>query len=245
MINIISLHSAPRSGSTWLNTIFNSHPHIKTCYQPLFSYKYKNIINENSTSNDFNIFINNLLTCDDDFINMNAEYHGNYPKYEKNDINTVFLKNVHHHHLIEKFIELNNNIKIIGLNRNPINVINSQMNASKEKLKDWLNGTDKNISEEYFFGFNKWLEINKMFINIKNKYPNNIIIVNYENIINDTENEIKKICDFCNLNFHENMRKCIIELKSKSSNYDYSVYKNIERSITLNKDIKKYILKYI
>ena len=53
--------------------------------------------------------------------------------------------------------------------------------------------------EENFFGFNKWLEVKEIFYKIKEKYPENIIIVNYEDLVKNTIVEIEKICKFCNL----------------------------------------------
>ena len=61
------------------------------------------------------------------------------------------MKNVHHHNLIETFIKLYPSIKIIGLIRDPCSVIYSQINAKHEKLKDWLNGKDKNQNKEENF----------------------------------------------------------------------------------------------
>ncbi len=60
MNNIISIHSVPRSGSSWLLSIFDSCLNTKCLYQPLFSYKFKNYLNTNSTKNDFNKFIDNI-----------------------------------------------------------------------------------------------------------------------------------------------------------------------------------------
>ena len=187
MINLISLHSCPRSGSSWLTAIFNSHPNIKIAYQPLFSYEFKNIINNNSSEKEFNIFIQKLYNTNNKFINMNEDYQGGYPKYKKEYINTIFMKNVHHHNLIEKFIKLNPNIKIIGLIRNPINVINSQIYANKEKLIDWLNGNDKNIDDYNFFGFNNFLETVIAFSIISSSNP---LFFNNSSAINCLENPL-------------------------------------------------------
>ena len=156
------------------------------------------------------------------------------------------MKHVTHHNLIETFIKLNSTIKIIGLIRAPCSVIYSQMNAKHEKLKDWLDGKDKNEDkEEIFFGFNKWLEVKEIFYTIKEKYPDNIIIINYEDLVKNTLEEIKKICEFCKLEFHKNMKESIELMNSKNEKYDYSVFKNedtIEKwKGTLDDKIVKYI----
>ena len=68
---------------------------------------------------------------------MNNNFHTNsgkleIPKFAKESITTLLMKNVHHHNLIEKFIELEPSIKIIGLIRHPCAVISSQLNCIKE-----------------------------------------------------------------------------------------------------------------
>jgi len=230
-MNLISLHSVPRSGSSWLQSIFEAHPNIKTVFQPLFSYTFKNYINKNSTKDDFNNFIDKIKDTKDDFCCMKSNFHTNNNKidiirFQKENIKTIFMKHTTHHNLIETFIKLYPKIKIIGLIRDPCSVIYSQMNAKYEKLNDWLDGKDKNQDKkENFFGFNKWLEVKEIFYNIKEKYPKNIIIVNYEDLVKNTINEIKKICDFCNLDIHNNMIESIKLMKSKTYEYDYSVFK--------------------
>ena len=248
-MNLIAIQSCPRSGSSWLLSLFDSLENTKILFQPLFSHKFKNYINNNSTKEDFNNFLELLYQTNDDFCCMNSNLHVNnsssdIPKYNKTSINTLVMKHVTHNNLIEKYIELYPNIKIIGLIRNPKSVIYSQINAKKENLKDWLNGEDKNISEEYFFGFNKWLETKKNYENIKQKYPNNIIIINYEDLVYDTINEIKKILIFCNLEFTKNIKDCINLTKSKNDDNDYSVYKT-EDTINKWKDLNKDIIEYI
>ena len=59
MMHKIALHSVPRSGSTWLGEILNSSENVKYCFQPLFSYKFKNFLDERSSKDD----INNFFLC--------------------------------------------------------------------------------------------------------------------------------------------------------------------------------------
>ena len=158
---MISIHSVPRSGSSWLLSIFDSCVNTKCVYQPLYSYAFKNQIDDKSSQKEFTTFTNKLKETKDDYCCMKTNYHTNNGKndiltYHKENIDYLVMKHTTHHYLIEKFIELNKDIKIIGLIRSPENVIESQMKAKHENLQDWLNGTDKNkdLKEDYF-GFNK------------------------------------------------------------------------------------------
>ena len=250
-MQLISLHSCPRSGSTWLQSIFEANPNIKTIYQPLFSYAFKNKINKNSTKEEFYQFINDIYKTDNNFCCMNSKIHTNNKKidvinFKKDRIKYLLMKNVHHHNLMETFIKLHPTIKIIGLIREPCSVIYSQMNAKHEKLKDWLNGTDKNKEqEENFFGYIKWLEVKEIFYRIKEKYPNNIIIVKYEDLVKDTIDEVTKICNFCNVDLHDNMEKSIGLMKSQHEDYDYSVFKNKDTLTKWKGKLDNEIVEYI
>jgi len=250
-MNTILIHSVPRSGSSWLLSLFNSHPNIKALYQPLFSYAFKNIINENSTKEEYDNFIKKLIETNDDFCCMKSNFHtkGNITEYNignKGKLKYLCLKHVTHHYNITKFIKHNPDVKIIGLIRNPCSVIYSQMNAEKELLKDWLNGSDKNLGlKENFFGFNKWKELNSIFYNLKREFPSNIIIINYEELVNNTELTIKTIFDFCNIDFLPEVSEFIKITKSENSDYDYSIFKN-EDTINKYKDkLSSEIVEYI
>ena len=72
-MNKIALHAVPRSGSTWLGEILNSNPFVKYCFQPLFSYKYKNFLSENSSTEDIIKFFNLIKITNDEFVCQKPE----------------------------------------------------------------------------------------------------------------------------------------------------------------------------
>lgn len=251
-MTIISIHSTPRSGSSWLLSIFDSLSRTKCVYQPLWSYAFKNRLNGlSSTQNDFKQFIKDIKETEDDYCCMKTSYHTNNGEndiltFDKIDNEHVVMKHTTHHYLIEKMIEFNKDIKIIGLIRNPEFVIESQMKAKHENLKDWLNGTDKNSNlEENYFGFNKWLELNNYFITLKEKYPNNVYLIKYEDLLKNTKVEIEKLFHFCSFQLEKSTIDFINESMSKNDDYDYSVFRNkenlIDKKCQLNEEIKEYI----
>ena len=255
-LNLVSLHSAPRSGSTWVQNIFESHPCIITKFQPLFCYEFKNIIHKNSTKNDFNNFIYNIYHSENDFLNMTSDFHkeckAKIPKFSKQTINTMLMKNVHHNHLIKTFIKLCPNIKIIGLVRNPCAVINSFIENKREYKKEWigtnewLTGHQKNIGEEHFFGYNKWKEVIDIFESIKQSCPNNIIIVRFEDILDDPQKEITKLTSFIGICAHENMFNFIEKSHTGTGQTsNYSVIKNKSVKDKWKKTLNPHIIDYI
>ena len=252
---MISIHSAPRSGSSWLLSIFDSCVNTKCLYQPLFSYAFKNQIHDKSSQKEFTTFTNELKETEDDFCCMKTNYHTNNGKndiltYHKENMEYLVMKHTSHHYLIEKMIELNKDIKIIGLIRNPENVIESQMKAKHENLQDWLNGSDKNKDlKENYFGFNKWLDLNNYFITLKEKYPNNVYLIKYEDLLKNTKVEIEKVFHFCGIKLEKSTIDFINESMSINDNYDYSVFRKketlIKRECKLDAKIINHInLKY-
>ena len=251
MKNIISIHGVPRTGSSWLLSIFNSNNETKCIYQPLFSYSFKNILNETSSNIDFDNFINNIKETDDSFCNMKTNFHTNNGinkilDFDKTNIKTIVMKHVTHHYLIEKMIEWNPNIKIIGLIRNPTQIIESQMNACHENLKDWLNGEDKNNDlKENYFGFNKLMELNNYFIYLKEKYEKNVYLIRYEDLLKNTLEEIRKLFIFCNIKLENSTIEHINISTSIHDKYDYSIFRNkellINKKNNLNQEIQDYI----
>ena len=64
----IAIHSVPRSGSSWVGQIFNSSQDVNFRFQPLFSYTFKDYLNQKSSLNDVNTFFDLINKSDDDLL---------------------------------------------------------------------------------------------------------------------------------------------------------------------------------
>ena len=101
--NIISVHGVPRSGTSWLGQIFDSHPNVRYKFQPLYSDRFKDRINVRSTVNEINSFFNELYLTHDDFLDQTLKRRNKiypsfsdkvrFPKY-------LVIKMVRYHYLI-------------------------------------------------------------------------------------------------------------------------------------------------
>lgn len=257
--SVISLHSAPRSGSTWLQMIFEAHPQVRTKYQPLFSYEFKNQINETSTSDEFNQFIDQIFYSQNTFLNMQCAYHldqnNRIPQHKKDEkkIDTLLMKQTHYHYLMETFIKLRSDIKLVCLVRNPCAVINSTMTNPREYkpewegTDEWLTGQRKNQSKGDYFGYNKWKEVLDIFIDLKNQYPNNVSIVQYEKLLDDPENEITRLFQFVGLPMVPEIMKFFHESHSLqyTNESTTSVYKDLDVKDKWQSTLDPKIIEYI
>nr|WP_319397855.1 sulfotransferase domain-containing protein [uncultured Carboxylicivirga sp.] len=232
----IAIHSVPRSGSTWLGSIFDSSPEVLYRYQPLFSYAFKDYLNEKSNENSIQSFYNNIMNSNDEFINqIEDKRSGKVPRFKKsNKITHVCYKEVRYHHIVENLINQCNDIKIVGLVRNPMATIYSWLNAPKEFRKDlgwkwekeWVNAPLKNNDKtEEFNGYIKWKEVALLFDDLANKYPDNFYLIQYSNLLKDTTSVIKSVFDFCDINLSKQTIDFINNSKSRNNEDAYSVYK--------------------
>lgn len=232
----IIIHSVPRSGSTWLGNIFNSHPNLAFRYQPLFSYAFKDYLTPKSTSEEIDIFFKSILNSNDDFINQTeAVYKNIVPNFDKkNNITHICYKEVRYHHIIENMILKCPKIKVILLIRNPISVLNSWKNAPREFKQDkgwvfddeWLSATSKNLDKtEEFNGYNKWKETAFLFLKLYKLYPDNVRIIKYSDLLWNTTNITKELFNFTKLKLEHQTINFINESRSINSNDPYSVFK--------------------
>ena len=232
----IAIHSAPRSGSTWLGELFNSNPAIVYKYQPLFSFAFKSKLTPTSNQKDILNFFKDISGKDDDFLDQTlARTSGKMPTFKKEETpTTIVYKEVRYHHILENLLQQDPELKIIGLIRNPYAVVQSWLNSPKEfrkdlgwnELEEWRFSSKKNLAKpEEFNGFEKWKEVAYLFLRLEKTNPNQFKIVYYDDLLNDTESTIKNLFEFCNLQFTENTRNFIKESQKVEHKDAYSVYK--------------------
>ena len=251
---IIGIYGVPRSGTSWLGQIINSSEDVVFKFQPLFSYAFKNIITSNSSESDIEKYFECLINTKDDFLDQEKHKKmGIYPVFDKKpDSNILVYKEATNLYSIPIILNNIKRVKMIFIVRNPYNVIESWINAPSEFHEDWIVedewmfGQSKNeYRAEMFLGYYKWKEMLKMFCDMKRKYPNNVEIVQYENLVDNSRDETVRLFDFCELHMGEQTIKFLDDSQNKTADNVYSVYKKINGTKTKNRylseDIKEKI----
>lgn len=232
----VAIHSAPRSGSTWLGQILNSNPNVKYAFQPLFSFEFKGYLNESSSIETINGFFEKLLQTNDEFVNQTEGIKkGIIPQFIKNEqLSHVVYKEVRYHYVIENLLQKDEQIKIIGLVRNPLSVIASWLKAPKEFRKDlgwieseeWQFATLKNQNKiEEYNGFEKWKEVTNLFLRLEQEFPDRFLLVDYNDLLLDTKASVKKMFTFCELEFTSETEEFLMQAKETNNEDAYSVFK--------------------
>jgi hypothetical protein len=234
---VVSIHGAPRSGTSWLGKIFDVHSNVAYRFQPLFSYRFKDRIALDSNAHDVRAFLQELYEVRDDVFIM-----GDWLKIAKPDMPAVqkedfpfcmVMKEVRYHHLIEKLLGAVNDLQVIGIVRNPCAVINSWLQAPREFKKEWDPLTEwrfapsKNLGKiEEYYGFEKWKELALLFLDLQKRYYERFLLIQYEQLVEDPINIIEHAFSFVGLD----MEAQVIDFIKTSQSYHiddaYAVYKS-------------------
>ena len=179
----------PRSGTTLVEQILSSHS--QTC-----SISESNFLPEKILKNIYN---------------KNKEEISNFLNSNINDEYTEFLKsfNIDHKIIIDKTLQnfwfigfiliYFPNCKIIHVHRNPKDNCLSIFKNLFDTPEGWCYDQDE-LAQYYLL----YKDIIKFW---NNMFPGKIFNLNYENLINDQENEIKKLIEYCQLDWEQQCLK--------------------------------------
>lgn len=232
---IISIHGVPRSGTTWLGQIFDSSPNTRHKIQPLFSYAFKNRIGYHSSKEDIKQFYSELYSYDDDFLDQTLKkQQGIHPIFPKKQEKPEFLviKMVRSHFIVPYLLENVSNLKVICIVRNPCGVLSSWRKASKEFQSNWnfeeewrFAQSKNNFRPEEYFGFHRWMECTKLFLELEKTSPERVTIIRYEDLVNSPFIRTKQLFDFTGIDFDSQTKQFLQDSTSIYNSDSYSVFK--------------------
>lgn len=223
VIENIPIHfivGAGRSGTTLLGNIFNAHPNVTTPPENRFIMHFKqhfahkrqltaadidffcdNAFKFHETTNaDFSTWLVNQaqlrqnlhqLLPDLDYATLcKAIYLHYFANAEKQQINTIIDKNPSYALLIEELLTIFPEAKFVGMVRDYRDNIQSRIKF-KDDIEDPLHTV--------WFTANQWNFYNQYLLDMKQKYPHQILLVKYEDFAANAELYLQTICKFLNL----------------------------------------------
>ncbi len=195
----IFIGGLPRSGSTLLQKILNTHsliaggPEFRNLDKILSlknvilnNNELKNFLGEEQINNSTKLFINSLFLDNKNF--------SDYTYFSEKTPENVFI--------FEELLYLFPDAKFILTVRNPFSVIASLKKVRERGKKNGQIVTGNVIENSLY--------VKRMFNEIfylKKKYSKKICTVNYDDIINNSEQEIRAICDYLGIQFETKMLK--------------------------------------
>ncbi len=234
-MKLLWLNGMPRSGTSWLSQIFESHPDVNFKLSPLFSYAYKNEVGINSTREQWLDFFAKVAKSNDEFINQTYRRKiGEYPVFKiKNPSFThLVIKDTRYHNLTSRMLEILPEIKFIHIIRNPCGAISSWISAPKEFPKganiidEWKTGACRKTGEEEFWGFDDWKYLTRMYLDLSRKYVGRILIIQYEELVVKPEEITKNMFRFAGLFMTQQTMDFLTTSQKINVDNEYAVYKH-------------------
>ena len=233
---IFLICGAPRSGTSWVGQILDSSPDTAYRYQPLFSWAFKNCLNIASKKTEYLDFFKNIYNSKDDFLlQTERKKKGLYPKFNKKRKNpqTLLIKMIRYHYLLQPILEhFHDILKLVFIVRHPCGVINSWLKTPKEfiagldPIREWEKADSRNTGKpEEYWGYEGWKRALDICLKIKDEFPTNIYLLNYEKLVENTLIETKKIFNFLKIDITTQTLDFIASCHATHDNDPYSVYK--------------------
>ena len=214
----------------------DSSPSVAFRMEPLFSYRFKNIINENSSREDINNFFTEVYLTDDDFIHQNENrVNGAYYSFRKRPTpDFLVIKTTRHHNLLERYLKMIECMEIVSIIRHPCAVISSWINTEREfKAKgctvdnDWRSGQCRKDGEGEFWGFDDWLSVTRQHVELSQIYSN-FNIVKYSDLIHGPEGVARILFKRLSIPYEKQTADFLRDCNSRHDEDPYSVFKGID-----------------
>lgn len=232
---VLAIHGVPRSGTTWLGEVFNSHEQVAYRYQPFFSYAFKNRLDRTSSSESVRRFFSDLVMTEDDFVLQRGKSCLSKwkPEFTKTRAKVLAYKEVRYHYLLPWLLATDISIVGVGIIRHPCGVINSWYQAPREfdarwdLLEEWHDAPKKNAGRaEEYFGYRKWKEVALMFHRLSREFPDNFHIVGYEDLVRDPVRTIEPVITHLGLDITSQMARYINASQSWDDADPYGTFRS-------------------
>ena len=255
---IINIFGMPRSGTSWLSQIFDSSPEVRFRRSPLFSYEFKNYVNEQSGKDAWEHVFKGAYLSESEFMNQTVRRNAKeYPVFTEKDQYPEFLvmKDTRFHNLIKRLLELFENVKAVMIVRHPCGSIHSWLKSPSElpstadPMREWRTGSCRKNGYGEFWGFEDWKLVTHLHLRLAKAYPERCIIQKYEDLVRNPVRETKRLFAFCGLRYSPQTNLFIKECHTRHVENEYAVYKNPSVAYAwrsgLSPDIKEAILNEI
>lgn len=232
---IVIIVGMPRSGTSWMSQIFDSSPSVRFRLSPLFSYAFKNAVDENSSFEEYKAIFDGAYLSQDDFMEQTRNRElGHYPTFNEKDAEPEFLviKMTRFHYLIKTMLDYFENLKIVAIVRHPCGAINSWLATPKEFPQDadpmveWRTGACRKTGPEEFWGFEDWKAVTRLHMRLQREYPERFIIVQYEDFVDKPVGKTRELFKLLGLPYTRQTDGFLVESHSRHDEDTHATFKD-------------------
>lgn len=231
---VILLTGMPRSGTSWLSQIFDSSPSVRFRLSPLFSYEFKNELDEHSGPAAWRSLLERAYRSENEFMDQTYRRRaGEYPSFvEKEDHpRALVIKDTRFHNLIEPMLAHVDNLKVVAIVRHPCGAIHSWLTAPREfpptadPFLEWRYGGCRKTGFGEYWGFEDWKTVTAMHIELASRFPNQVLLQRYEDLTRSVEQETRRMFAFCGLAFTAQTQEFLCASQKEHMDSEYAVFK--------------------
>lgn len=233
------IFGVPRSGTSWLGQLINSHPTVQYRFQPIHSYTFMPELSDSCSVRDVRFFYDELFRTKDPYVLQLDGFtlgSNNVPKFRKVAATHLIFKETHYWDACERACLVDSTVKLIGLIRDPVDVLSSWCRHPSEFDDRWL------ISEQWFdakeknkenpgnlFGFRAWADVATRMRKLREQLPDQVYLVRYESVRECPLSEVERIFDFLGLCMGDETRDFIKISTTTFDDNPYSVFRAFEK----------------
>lgn len=235
MQETIWLTGMPRSGTNWFGQIFASHPDVRLKLCPLFSYEFKNALDQHSSADAWRSLLDKVYLTQSEYLDQ--EYlrrQGLVPAFgERNaEPSHLAIKSTRFHDLTAGLLDKCPEIRIVGIVRHPCAVIHSWLTSAQEfpagavAAAEWRSGACRKTGVGEFWGFDDWRRVTQTFVDLAAKYPDRFRIARYEAFVRDPQRRVAELFDWLGLPMSTQTSHFLEQSQLRHDAHQRSVFKS-------------------
>lgn len=234
-LRVAMLVGMPRSGTSWLSQIVDSSPDVRFRLSPLFSYAFKNAVGVDSPAPAWHRLFRAAYHADDRFMDQtDRRLAGDYPVFtDKRPLPPLLaVKMTRFHHLLRPAMERLPALRTVAIVRHPCGAIHSwlatpgEFPAGADPAEEWRSGRCRKTAPEEFWGFEDWIRVTRLHLELERDFPGRFLILSYERLVADALGETGRLFRFLGLPLGPSTRAFVHRSQTEPVDHTHAVFKN-------------------
>lgn len=203
-------------------------------FQPIHSYTFSKKLTSSSCQLEISDFFESLIQTEDRFVTniSQASSDGISNQERRSEAEVMVIKEVHDLEAIIHSVLTDRSISLVGIVRDPVEVLRSWINTPREWNQDWKIEDEwwhaKSKNSEYpgnHFGVEQWILTTEKLLNLQRAHKDRVRVFRYENLTDNLDENMSEILDFLGLPKSPDMEAFCRKTQLGESSDGYSVFR--------------------